>query len=95
MMAIAFVLSAAMLAYEIVLTRIASVLLTNKYTFLVPGMATLGISAVAVCEYTVAGRQTHQSLARIMYNPCQRWPHGYPSPWVATEQAEMSVFKDR
>lgn len=58
MIAIAFVLSAAMLAYEIVLTRMASVLLTNQYTFLVLGMALLGIAAGAICEYAIAVRHT-------------------------------------
>jgi len=36
--AVVFVLSAAMLAYEILLTRIASVLLTSQYLFLIIGV---------------------------------------------------------
>ena len=58
MTVIPFVLSAAMLAYEILLTRIASVLLINPYTFMVLGMALLGIAAGAILEYGVARRST-------------------------------------
>jgi hypothetical protein len=47
----------AMLAYELLLTRIASVLLTNHYVFLVLGVALLGISAGAILEYWLAQRQ--------------------------------------
>jgi hypothetical protein len=60
MIAIAFVLSTVMLVYEIVLTRIASVLLTNQYTLLVLGMALLGIAAGAILEYGRANLQTHR-----------------------------------
>jgi hypothetical protein len=38
---VAAVLSLAMLAYELLLTRIASVLLTNQYVFLILGVALL------------------------------------------------------
>ena len=48
---VAAVLSLAMLAYELLLTRIASVLLTNQYVFLILGVALLGISAGAILDY--------------------------------------------
>ena len=48
---VAAVLSMAMLAYELLLTRIASVLLTNQYVFLILGVALLGISAGAILDY--------------------------------------------
>jgi predicted membrane-bound spermidine synthase len=51
------VLSVAMLAYELLLTRIASVLLTNQYVFLILGVSLLGISAGAILEYWLAQRQ--------------------------------------
>lgn len=54
--AVVFVLSAAMLAYEILLTRIASVLLTSQYLFLIIGVSLLGISAGAILEYYLANR---------------------------------------
>ena len=54
---VAFVLSMAMLAYEILLTRIASVLLTSQYVFLILGTALLGISAGAIVEYWLARRR--------------------------------------
>ncbi len=52
----AFLLSAAMLAYEILLTRIASVLLTSQYVFLILGAALLGISGGAIVEFWLAKR---------------------------------------
>ncbi len=51
-----FAVSAAMLAYEILLTRIASVLLTSQYLFLIIGVSLLGVSAGAVVEYYLANR---------------------------------------
>jgi hypothetical protein len=63
LMAIAFVLSAAMLAYEILLTRIASVLLTSQYIFLIIGVSLLGISFGAVVEYFIANRKKEASIA--------------------------------
>ena len=53
----AFVLSMAMLAYEILLTRIASVLLSSQYVFLILGVALLGISAGAIVDYSLATRE--------------------------------------
>ena len=58
---ITFTLSAVMLAYEILLTRIASVLLTNQYVFLIVGVSLLGISIGAVCEYFYSRRQSGSS----------------------------------
>ena len=54
---VAAVLSLAMLAYELLLTRIASVLLTNQYVFLILGVALLGISAGAILDYWLAQGQ--------------------------------------
>jgi len=48
---VAALLSGAMLAYEILLTRIASVLYVSQYVFLVIGFALLGISGGAILEY--------------------------------------------
>ncbi|MFH2121621.1 MAG: hypothetical protein ABIJ25_14675 [Pseudomonadota bacterium] len=53
---LAFVLSGVMLAYEILLTRIASVLLTSQYIFLVIGVSLLGISVGAILEYSLGRR---------------------------------------
>ncbi len=55
----AFVLSMTMLAYDILLTRIASVLLINQFVFLVVGLSLLGVSAGAVAEYGLTVRRTH------------------------------------
>ncbi len=46
-----FALSLVMLAYEILLNRIASVLLTSQYVFLILGLALLGISVGALLEF--------------------------------------------
>lgn len=55
----AFVLSAVMLAYEILLTRIASVMLTSQYIFfLIVGVFLLGISVGAIIKYVQARRST-------------------------------------
>jgi hypothetical protein len=54
---VASVLSMSTLAYEILLTRIASVLLTNQYVFLIVGLALLGISVGAIADYSLVGRQ--------------------------------------
>jgi Spermine/spermidine synthase domain len=53
---ITIVLSAVMLAYEILLTRIASVLLTSQYIFLIVGVSLLGISIGAIVEFVLARR---------------------------------------
>ncbi len=58
---ITFTLSAVMLAYEILLTRIASVLLTNQYVFLIVGVSLLGISIGAVTGYFYSRRQSGSS----------------------------------
>ncbi len=58
---ITFTLSAVMLAYEILLTRIASVLLTNQYVFLIVGVSLLGISIGAVIEYFYSRRRADNS----------------------------------
>lgn len=50
------VLSASMLAYEILMTRIASVLLTSQSLFLILGIALLGIAAGAIADYWLAHR---------------------------------------
>lgn len=55
--AIAFLLSGAMLMYEILLTRMASVLLTSQYVFIIMGISLLGISFGAVVEYRIARRR--------------------------------------
>ena len=60
---ITFTLSAVMLAYEILLTRIASVLLTNQYVFLIVGVSLLGISIGAVIEYFYSRRQSGLSAS--------------------------------
>ena len=57
LVAITFTLSAVMLAYEILLTRIASVLLTNQYVFLIVGVSLLGIAIGAVVEYFYSRKQ--------------------------------------
>jgi len=57
--AIAFIVSGAMLAYEILLTRMASVLLTSQYLFLILSVALLGIAAGAVVEYWFARGAGH------------------------------------
>jgi len=54
----AFILSAAMLAYEILLVRMASVLLTSQYLFLIIGISLLGVSVGAILEYRSASRST-------------------------------------
>lgn len=59
-MVIAFVLAAGMLAYEILLTRIASVLLMSEYVFLVISFALLGISIGAILEYRKARKEAAQ-----------------------------------
>jgi len=51
---LAFIVSGVMLAYEILLTRIASVLLTSQYLFLILSVALLGIAAGAIAEYWLA-----------------------------------------
>lgn len=56
LIAIAFVLSGVMLTYEILLTRVASVLLTSQYIFLIIGVSLLGISVGAILEYLGAKR---------------------------------------
>ncbi len=61
---ITFTLSAVMLAYEILLTRIASVLLTNQYVFLIVGVSLLGISIGAVSEYFYS-RRSSASFASV------------------------------
>lgn len=53
---VAFVLSAGMLGYEILLTRVASVLLTSDHLFLVLAFALLGLSVGAIVEYFIALR---------------------------------------
>ena len=58
---ITFTLSAVMLAYEILLTRIASVLLTNQYVFLIIGVSLLGISIGAVIEYFYSRKRADNS----------------------------------
>lgn len=61
---IAFVLSAAMMAYEILLTRVASLLLTNQYIFLILGVSLLGISMGAILEYYLVNRQKQAPEAK-------------------------------
>ncbi len=60
---IIFTLSAVMLTYEILLTRIASVLLTNRYVFLIVGVSLLGISIGAVSEYFYSRRSSASSAS--------------------------------
>ena len=68
----AFVLSMAMLAYEILLTRIASVLLTSQYVFLILGAALLGVSAGAIVEYWLAKplEQTAEATPGVWLSWC-------------------------
>ncbi len=61
LVAITFTLSAVMLAYEILLTRIASVLLTNQYVFLIVGVSLLGISIGALIEYFYSRKRADNS----------------------------------
>lgn len=65
---IAFVLSAVMLAYEIMLTRVASVLLTNQYVFLIIGVSLLGISIGAIIEYFIARNKNESAEAASRVN---------------------------
>lgn len=53
-LSVAFVLSAGMLGYEILLARIASVLLTSDHLFVVLSLALLGLAAGAIIEYFLA-----------------------------------------
>lgn len=53
---VAFAVSGGMLAYEILLTRVASVLLTSDHLFLVLGLALLGMALGAIIEYFIALR---------------------------------------
>lgn len=61
----AFVLSMTMLAYEILLTRIASVLLTNQFVFLLLSLALLGISVGAIADYSLASRRRNSTEFEI------------------------------
>ncbi len=56
LVALTCILSGVMLAYEILLTRIASVLLTSQYIFMIVGISLLGISVGAIIEYFLARR---------------------------------------
>ncbi len=53
---VAFSLSAGLLVYEILLTRIASVMLTSDHVFLVLALALLGLAGGAIAEYFLAAR---------------------------------------
>lgn len=53
---VAFAVSGGMLAYEILLTRVASVLLTSDHLLLVLGLALLGMALGAIIEYFTALR---------------------------------------
>ncbi|MEZ5275559.1 MAG: hypothetical protein R3F07_04165 [Opitutaceae bacterium] len=55
--AVVFVLSAGMFGYEILLTRIASVLLTTDHLFLVLAFALLGLALGAIVDYHIAVRR--------------------------------------
>lgn len=59
---ITFTISSVMLAYEILLTRIASVLLTNQYVFMIVGVSLLGISIGAIIEYFFARQRQEVSV---------------------------------
>ncbi len=59
---ITFALSAVMLAYEILLTRIASVLFTNQYVFLIVGVSLLGISIGAILEHFLSRSRSDVSI---------------------------------
>ena len=59
---VAFTLSGGLLIYEILLTRIASVMLTSDHVFLVLGLALLGLAAGAVADYLRAVRPGHRDV---------------------------------
>ncbi len=61
MIVLTFALSLVMLAYEILLNRIASVLLTSQYVFLILGLALLGISMGALGEFWLSSRPSAAS----------------------------------
>jgi len=51
--AVTFLVSGALLTYELLVTRMASVLLTSQHLFLILSMALLGIAVGAIVEYKV------------------------------------------
>lgn len=50
-MTVAFVVSGALLAYEVLLTRVASVLLTSQFLFVILSVSLLGIAVGAIADY--------------------------------------------